>query len=369
MKTDANILIVDLEKIRNNIKILKNHTGKKFYAVVKADAYGLGAKEIARNIESLVDGFCVANINEAIELRQAGISKEILMLGYICPENYPDIYRYDLSLTIYNYQIAEELNKLGHPIKVHIKIETGHNRLGFQNTEDHIGEIIKISKMENIHIVGIFTHLSTADEEDKSYTLKQEAIFAEVLKKLKPISDHIIKHISNDAAAIAYDFTGKYDAIRSGISMYGVYPSAYIKDSYKLNIEESFQLESRVSNVKFIEKGEGVSYGREYVADGHIKIATISIGYADGYHRLISKQGYVLINGQKAKILGRITMDQMMVDVTGLDIKIHDKVVLIGKSGDLEINVDQVAQWAQTISYEIMTSISARVERLYINEE
>lgn len=369
MKTDANILIVDLKKIRNNIKILKEYTNKKFYAVVKADAYGLGAKKIASNIESLVDGFCVATINEAIELRQAGISKEILILGYICPENYPDIYKYDLSLTIYNYQIAENLNRLGYPIKGHIKIETGHNRLGFQNTEDHIEEIIKISKMKNIDLVGIFTHLSTADEEDKSYTIKQEAIFSDVLRKLKPISDHVIKHISNDAAAIAYDFTVKYDAIRSGISMYGVYPSAYIKDLYKMNIEESFQLESRVSNIKYIEKGEGVSYGREFIADRHMKIATVSMGYADGYHRLISKQGYVLINGKKARILGKITMDQMMVDATGLDVKIHDKVVLIGKSKNMEIGVDQVAEWAQTISYEVMTSISARVKRLYINEE
>lgn len=369
MKTDANILIVDLKKIRNNIKILKKYTGKKFYAVVKADAYGLGAKKIAQNIEPLVDGFCVANINEAIELREAGIGKEILILGYVCPENYQCIYKYDLSLILYNYQIAEDLNKLGHPIKVHIKIETGHNRLGFQNTHEHIEEILKIAKMKNIHIKGIFTHLATADEEDRSYTMKQEAIFADVLSKLKPLSDHIIKHISNDAAAIAFDFTKKYDAIRSGISMYGVYPSAYIKDSYKMNIEESFQLESRVSNIKYIEKGEGVSYGRKFVASGHIKVATVSIGYADGYHRLISDQGYVLINGQKAKIIGRITMDQMMVDVSGLDIKIHDRVVLIGESGKLKIGVDQLAQWAETISYEIMTSISARVKRLYINEE
>lgn len=367
MKLDANRMIVNLETIKENINILKNISKNKFFAVVKANAYGLGAVKISKYIEDDIDMFCVANINEAVELREYGIKKDILILGYVFPDNYPLLSEYNLIMNIYNFEIAQDVNKIGSKIRGHIKIETGHNRLGFQVNEKSISEIRKINDMENIHIEGIFTHYSSADEKDREYTIYQLDKFNEMISKLEDISEDWVKHNANDAAGMAYS-TGS-DAIRSGISMYGMYPSEYMKENFDFGIKNSFELKSKVSNIKCIEKGEAISYGRTFVTDKERKIATVSIGYADGYMRIISNVGYVLINGKKARILGNITMDQLMVDVSGIEVKLHDDVVLIGKSGDEEITPDMVAKWAKTISYEVMTSISPRVNRIYIEEK
>ena len=367
MKLDSNRMIVNLETIKENINILKKLTKNKFFAVVKANAYGLGAVEISKYIEDNVDMFCVANINEAIELREHGIKKDILILGYVFPDNYNLISKYNLIMNIYNFEIAEDVNKLGSKIRVHIKVETGHNRLGFPVNDKSISEIRKIKDMENIHIEGIFTHYSSADEKSREYTIHQLEKFNEMISKLEDITKDWIKHSSNDAAGMAYN-TGS-EALRSGISMYGMYPSEYMKENLDLGIKNSFELKSKVSNIKTVEKGEAVSYGRTFVANKETKIATVSIGYADGYMRIISNVGHVLINGKKARILGNITMDQLMVDVSDIEVELHDDVVLIGKSGDEEITPDMVAKWAKTISYEVMTSISPRVVRIYIEEK
>lgn len=367
MEIDVNELRVDLDQIKKNISILK--TNKKFYAVVKANAYGLGACEISKYIEEDVDGFCVASIGEAIELRDCGIKKDILILGYVKEENYQDLHKYNLISTLYNYEIAKKLNEQGVKIRVHLKIETGHNRLGFQLSEKSVKEINEISKFENIVIEGAFTHLTDADEEDKTFSYKQEEIFLKMMDQIGEISKEWIWHIENDAGIIAYDFGDKYQAVRSGISMYGVYPSIYIRDNYHIGIKEAFQLVSKISNIKTIEAGESVSYGRTFIAEKQTKIATISIGYADGYHRVISNKGYVLINGKRANIIGSITMDQLMVDVSDIECSIHDDVVMIGNSKDLFLGVDEVATWAGTISYEMMTSIAPRVKRVYYKEK
>ncbi len=365
MITDANILEVDLAIIRKNIENLKKLHDTKFYPVVKSNAYGLGAIEISKEIEDVSDMFCVANINEAIQLREAGIKKDILILGYISPENYKYVEKYNLIANIYNYSIAKELENSGFNIRAHIKIETGHNRLGFQVKEKSIKEIIDISNFKNVKIEGIFSHFSSADEKDREYTNMQAKKFQYIIDELGNISKGWTKHISNDAGIISYDYS--YDAVRSGISIYGLYPSSYLKNNYNIGIESAFTLKSKISNIKLIEQGEAISYGRTFISKEKMKIATVSIGYADGYHRLISNRGYVLINGQKAKILGNITMDQMMVDISRIDCNIHDEVVIIGKDGCEEISPELVASWADTISYEIMTSISERVKRIYKN--
>lgn len=367
MVNSVNILKVDLNKIRKNIKILKDRSGQNFYAVVKANAYGLGSIEVSKEIEDIVYGFCVATLSEAIELRNAGIKKDIIVLGYIDPLYYEMLIKYDIITTIYDIDIARELNKANGLIRAHIKIETGHNRLGFNPCEESFDEIREINNLENIKIEGIFSHLATADEKKQDYTLLQHQRFDYAVNSLSDINEYWIKHLSNDAGIIAYDF--KYDAVRSGISMYGVYPSEYMYKKYNIGLECSFEFKSKISFIKEIKKEETVSYGRTYKASRDTKIATIAIGYADGYHRLLSNKGYVLINGNKANIVGNITMDQMMVDVTGLDVKLHDEVILIGKSGNEEITPDMVGNWANTISYEVMTSISPRVSRIYIKEE
>lgn len=367
MKLDANRMIVNLKTIEDNIDILKKITKNKFLAVVKANAYGLGAVKISKHIEDKIDMFCVATINEAIELRESGIKKDILIFGYILPDNYSLLSKYNLIMNIYNLEIAKSVNESGNAVRAHIKIETGHNRLGFQVNEKSVQDIRKINAMENINIEGIFTHFSSADEKDRSYTNYQLDKFNKIITTLKDISQNWMKHSANDAAAIAYDT--KSDAIRSGISMYGMYPSEYMEENFDLGIKNSFELLSKVSNIKIIKKGESISYGRTFIADKESKVATVSIGYADGYMRNISNVGYVLINGKKAKILGNITMDQLMVDVSDIDVKLHDDVILIGKSGDKEITPDMVAKWANTISYEVMTSISPRVSRIYIEEK
>lgn len=366
MKIDANRLVVNLDNIKHNINILKNISNNKFFAVIKANAYGLGSVAIAKHIEEDVDMFCVANINEAIELRESGIKKDILILGYIYPENYYLLNKYNLIITIYNFVIANDLNNLDLDIRGHIKIETGHNRLGFKVNENSISEILSINEMKNVHIEGMFTHFSSADEIDRQYTNSQIDKFNEMKVALKDISENWIIHSDNDAASILYETNS--DAIRSGISMYGIYPSDYVKDNFDIGIKNTFELLSKVSNIKEIKKGEAISYNRAFIANSDMKIATVSIGYADGYMRLISNKGYVLINGKRADIVGNITMDQLMVDVTNIDVNIHDDVVLIGKSNDEEITVYDVAKWAKTISYEVMTAISQRVSRIYIKE-
>lgn len=362
-----NILEVDINKIKRNIKILKNKSNGKFLAVVKADAYGLGAAEISKRIENDVDGFCVARLKEAIELRENNITKDILVLGYIHPDNYYLLDKYNIITTIYDYDLAKNLDDLGLNIRAHIKIETGHNRLGFSVCDKSIEEIKKINKFKNIKIEGIFSHLAKADEEDRQYTYNQVEKFKHVLDNLSDISKDWMKHIENDACLIAYNYN--FDAVRSGISMYGVYPSEYIKDKYSIGLEYAFSLKSKISFIKELEKGESISYGGTYTTDKTTKVGTVSIGYADGYSRQISNKGYVLINGKKAKVLGVITMDQLMVDITDIDCEIHDEVILVGSSMDEEISPYKVAKWSDTITYEVMTSISKRVKRIYIYDK
>lgn len=365
MVTSVNVLEVDLRKIRKNIEILKGKSDKKFFAVVKADAYGLGSVAISKNVEDLVDGYCVATLDEAIELKEVGIKKDVLILGYVHPDNYEYLEKYDIVTNLYDYSIAEQMAASDYKIRVHIKIETGHNRLGFRPEQKCFDQIKYINdNFSNIKIEGMFSHFSTADESSRDYTYRQEELFKKAVDGLADINEKWIKHISNDASVIAYDFN--YDAVRSGISMYGMYPSEYMKEKYDIGIEYAFRLISKISFIKKLDSGEYISYGRTFQTDRPMKVATVSIGYADGYHRLISNKGYVLINDKKARILGRVTMDQMMVDVTDIDCNIHDDVVVIGKYENEEIDPDLVASWAETISYEIMTSISKRVARIYI---
>lgn len=363
-----NILNVNLKNIRHNVEYLKSIDKKKLiYIAIKANAYGLGAVEIAKYIDDIVDGYCVANICEGKELRLSGIDKEILTLGYVGEEEYSDVIKYGISIPIYNIDIARKINdfaiKNGKIINIHIQVDTGHGRLGFQVNDQDIKKAKGIKELSNLHIKGIFSHFSDAANPDKSYTYEQERKFSYFIKELEKDSiDLGIKHIDNDASLVNFNFN--YDMARLGICVYGQYPDLNMIDKLK-DLKEAFEWKSIVSNVKYIEKGESVSYARSFIAEKRTKVATICIGYADGYKRILSNKAYLLINGKRARILGLVNMDQTMVDVSDIDCKIGDEAVLIGKSGDEIITCDDLAKMADTISYEIMTSISSRVKRVY----
>lgn len=369
-KIKTNRVIVDVEAIRNNIFEMEKMIGnQEFYAVVKADGYGLGSVEIAKRVDDIVDGYCVSSVCEALELRDV-TSKEILNLGYTQLLEVEAAALEDISIAVYDLDYARKINQIllekNLKLRVHIKLDTGHGRLGFRKSDESINQIVEISKLSNIVIEGIFSHLATADEKDVNYTIKQKEIFDYMICELEK-KDLVFKkkHLANDAGFIKHKMA--YDLVRSGICLYGSYPSDLLKEEREIELKPTFSWLSKVSFVKYIKEGDSVSYGRTFIADRTMKIATIAVGYADGYKRSNSNRGYVLINGQKAPIVGRVTMDQTMVDVTNIDsVEIGDDVVLIGRSDDLVISPDDLANWADTISYEIMTSISKRVYRKYV---
>lgn len=368
---EINRVIINLDSIKQNILNLRQKAeGAQFYAVVKANGYGLGSVKISKYVEDIVDGYCVSNLEEALALRNAGIKKEILILGFIQEEDILIAAKNVLTISLYDSDfssfIDDVLEDNGYTIKAHVKIDTGHGRIGYQINEENVNKIVDLFKLKSINIEGIFSHLSTADELDVEYTKKQKEKFDWMVQRVESHGLNFKKkHLSNDAGLIKHGLY--YDIVRSGIGMYGFYPSDLLKEEREVELIPSFTWLSRVSFVKDIEAGQAISYGRTFISDKPMKIATVSVGYADGYKRCLSNKAYVLINGQKANVIGNITMDQMMVDVTDIDnVNMKDDVVLIGRSEDEYISIEQLATWAQTISYEIMTSISERVHREYI---
>lgn len=349
-------LEIDLDKIRNNILKIKNLSiNSKFCAVVKANAYGLGADVICREIEDIVDYFAVARLSEALLLRRAGIIKPILILGYVGLDDIEKCSRNDIDISIYDFGLAQEINKLGYKIKGHLVLDTGHGRIGFR--EDEISQIKKLKDLKNIDIISAFSHFATADEEDNSFTIKQEEIFDRIIDQVKDDFAFEFVHLANSAATIMQKvFKGMN---RVGISLYGLYPSIVVKDNTEIELEKIFKLYTYVHFVKEIEAGTPISYGRTFVSDKPMKVASVAIGYADGYNRLFSNKGQVYIKGKACNVLGRVCMDQMMVDVSGLDVKIGEKV-------EIYRDIDRDADLIGTISYELMTNISMRVKRIYI---
>lgn len=370
-ESTINRLIVDLDSIRYNIDQLKKISkAPKFYAVVKADAYGLGAIEIMKAIDDRVDGYCVSSIEEGIELRQTGTKKEILNLGYTPLSLVERASEFAISIAIYDLDYSRKIDDILAPLGMkvigHIKLDTGHGRLGFRKSDKSLDQIVEIAKLKSIRLEGVFSHLATADERDTSFTKEQKEIFDYMVSHLEARGLIFAKkHLANDAGFIKHKIS--YDLVRSGICIYGLYPSDLLKEEGEVDLKEAFEWHSQVSFVKEVDKGSSISYGRTFIADRKMRVATIAIGYADGYKRSNSNRGYVLIKGKKAPVIGRVTMDQTMVDVSEIErVEIGDEVVLIGRSKDLAISADDLAQWQDSISYEIITSISKRVHRSYI---
>lgn len=362
---------IDLKAIGHNINEVRKNVGKNVMicAVIKADAYGHGAVAVGRYLENAVEYFAVATVEEAIELREAGIKLPILILSYTSPRQYDDVVKYDITQTIYSYETAKLLDEtakmLDKTVKVHVAIDTGMTRIGFVMTEESIDNIEKISKLDNIKLEGMFTHFSCADMYDKTYSQKQMDRYDWVCEQLDKRGVQIpIKHMCNSAGIMEFD-SHRFQMVRSGIITYGLYPSEEVNKS-ALNLIPAMSFKSHVINVKNVEAGHGVSYGATYVTKSPTKIATVSVGYADGYPRTLSNKGRVLIHGQFAPVIGRVCMDQIMVDVTEIDnVKIEDTVTIVGRDGDNEIPVEEPANAAGSFNYEFVCGLTKRVTRVY----
>lgn len=362
---------INLDAINHNIKEVKKAVGEqaKVMAVIKADGYGHGAVMVANSLNQIgIDGFAVAIIEEGIELRKRGIQKPILILGYTSPYQYGELVQYGLTQTVFRYEMAEKISEfavlLGKTAKIHIKLDTGMNRIGFKDNEESIKIIQKIKELPNIEIEGIFTHFACADETDKTSAYHQYERYERFVKKLEENGIHIpIKHVSNSAAIMDLKDV-RLDMVRSGIMTYGLYPSEEV-DHDQIQLQPALSLKSHIVYIKEVGPGEGVSYGSTYVTKKKTKIATIPVGYADGYPRALSSKGRVLIRGQYAPIIGRICMDQFMVDVTDVEgVQELDNVTLVGRDGDNAITVEEVAN-VNSFNYEFVCGLSRRVPRVY----
>lgn len=361
---------VNLDAISRNFDELKNKIGPtvKTMAVVKADAYGHGSVAVAKTLQKKADYFAVATLDEGILLRREGIDNPILILGYTSPLEYEYLLEHSIIPTIYNIEEAEILSsvarKMGKKAVIHIAVDTGMSRIGFMHGDEAVKAVKDISLLESIEIEGIFSHYSTADSCDKSFAKKQTQRFDELISRLENENIFIpIKHICNSAATI--DFENHYGMVRLGIALYGLYPSDEV-DKTKVNLTPAMEVISHVIHVKTIEKGTGVGYGQFYVANEKRTIATVAIGYADGFNRCLTGKGYVLIKGKKAPLVGKVCMDQIMVDVTDIpDVGVGDKVIILGKSGKEEITAEEFGKMANSFSYEVICTFMPRVKRVY----
>ena len=363
---------ISLEAIGHNIREVKKRLpeGVKLLGVVKANAYGHGAVPVASYLENQVDYFATATIEEAVELRENGISAPILILGYVSPSQYGDLVEYDITQTIDSYAQALALEKeaarQNRKAKAHLAVETGMTRIGFQVTEHDADEAAKIADLPHIELEGMFTHFSCADQEDKTYCSMQMEKYDKMTALLAERGVTIpLRHICNSAGIMEFD-DHRFEMVRSGIITYGIYPSEEVKKE-RLDLIPALSWKSHVIHVKEVGPGIGVSYGATYVTEKPMtRIATVSAGYADGYPRALSNQGCVLIHGKKAPIIGRICMDQMMVDVTDIpDVQVEDVVTLVGTDGDETITIEEIANPAARFDYEMLCDISSRVTRVY----
>ncbi|VIF98084.1 alanine racemase [Clostridioides difficile] len=360
---------INLDNLRFNLNNIKNLLEEdiKVCGVIKADAYGHGAVEVAKLLEKeKVDYLAVARTAEGIELRQNGITLPILNLGYTPDEAFEDSIKNKITMTVYSLETAQKLNEiaksLGEKACVHVKIDSGMTRIGFQPNEESVQEIIELNKLEYIDLEGMFTHFATADEVSKEYTYKQANNYKFMSDKLDEAGIKIaIKHVSNSAAIMDCPDL-RLNMVRAGIILYGHYPSDDVfKD--RLELRPAMKLKSKIGHIKQVEPGVGISYGLKYTTTGKETIVTIPIGYADGFTR-IQKNPKVLIKGEVFDVVGRICMDQIMVRIDkDIDIKVGDEVILFGEG---EVTAERIAKDLGTINYEVLCMISRRVDRVYM---
>lgn len=365
---------VNLANIRNNFDKLKTRLAPetKTMAVVKADGYGHGAVAVAKTLEGRADYFAVADISEAKELRTNGIKTPILILSYTSPYQYEEMVELDVTATVYSIAdakaISETAVKLGKNAVIHIAVDTGMSRVGFKDCRESAEIIKEISLLDNIVIEGLFSHYACADCADKSSALTQKKRFDNFIAMLEEIGITIpLKHICNSAGAI--DLDDHYDMVRLGISIYGLYPSDELNRA-TLDLEPAMEVVSHVIHIKEIDEGTPVGYGHTYVAPSKRRVATVCIGYADGYQRALSNKGIVLIRGKRAPVIGRVCMDQIMVDITDIDgAHVGDFVVIMGKNGDEFISAEELGELAGSFNYEMICTLMPRVIRTYTDTD
>lgn len=368
--------VVSLDAIAHNFAEMKKNIAKgtKIVAVIKADGYGHGAEAIARLIKDYdyIWGFAVATPEEALQLRTFGVKKPILILGIVFEEYFTQMIAKEIRLTVCTYEMAqklsEEAQRQGRDVHIHIGLDTGMSRIGFADRQESVEEIKKISQLPNLKIEGMFTHFARADETDRSPAIDQLNRYLNFAKLLEDAGIQIpMKHCSNSAGIIRVP-EANLNAVRAGITIYGIYPSNEVeRDIVKLI--PAMELKSHISYIKTVEPGAAFSYGGTFTAKKEMKVATIPVGYADGYPRSLSNKGWVLIHGKKAPILGRVCMDQFMVDITKIpDAKAGDEVTLIGKDGKEFISIEKFGDLSGRFSYEFACDISKRVPRVYIKD-
>jgi len=365
---DHTYVKIDLDAIARNFAAVQEKAGVPVMAVVKADAYGHGAIRVARLLQGKCAFFGVSSMLEALELRRAGLQEPILLLGHTPVSAFEEAIRENIRPTIFCYEdalaLSEAAEKLDMTARFHFAVDTGMGRIGFQPTEEAADLCARIACLPGLMAEGLFSHFATADCSDLSHANEQAQLFDEFDAMLKARGVEIpIRHLDNSAGIM--NFPCKYEMVRSGIVTYGMYPSDEV-DPGLLALTPALEWVSHVSHVKTLPAGCGISYGRTYVTDAPTTVATVPVGYADGYRRSLSNRFHVLIRGQKAPILGRICMDQMMVDVTNIpDVKPGEPVTLVGSNGGETITVEAISAQADSFNYEFVCGISRRVPRYY----
>ncbi len=362
-------LEIDLENIKYNIKSIKEKVqNSRVIPVVKADAYGHGALQVSMALmDAGVDYLAVAMVEEGEDLRQGGITCPILILGAIEPAQAARVIANNLEATVFDPGVAKALNEAageGSRVDIHIKVDTGMGRLGVRPGRELDRLLTALSDLKNLNIKGIYTHFATSDEADKSYTNMQISYLGRCLDSLRAFNiDRPLVHAANSGAILDMP-DAYYDAVRPGIILYGYYPSQEVKRS--IDLKPAMEWKTRMLHLKDVKPGCSLSYGGIYTTTRISRIATLPVGYADGYKRVFGNRAQVLVRGKRAPVVGRVCMDQCLVDVTDIEgVRLGDEVVLMGSQGDEAIWADELAMWDNTISYEILTTITKRVPRLY----
>ena len=366
---------VNLDAVASNMRSMRDNlpASTLIMGSVKADGYGHGSVPVAKTIEPYVFGYAVATIDEGIILRRHGINKTILILGVTHESRYEDLLRYDIRTAMFQYEKAKKLSDLalkqGKKAVVHLALDTGMSRIGMKADREHAKEAAAIAALEGIEVEGLFTHFARADETDKSAYEEQYRRYKEFLGYLKELGVKIpIRHCSNSAGIVESLESNHMDMVRAGIAIYGMYPSDEV-DHNSEKLTPAMEIKSCITYIKEIEAGTAVSYGGTFVADHTMKVATIPVGYGDGYVRSLSGKGDVLIHGKRAAILGRICMDQFMVDVTDIpDVQEDDEVTLLGSDGAECITMEELAEKSGGFHYEMICDIGKRIPRVYLKD-